>query len=116
MISQSIVRDDCSPRAQWADAIVLTSDNPRTEDPQRIIDDALAGFTDEQRSQVQVEPDRRRAIAAALALAGPGDVVLLAGKGHEDYQEIGHERLPFDDAQVAAGLLAGMTEVNQAES
>jgi UDP-N-acetylmuramoyl-L-alanyl-D-glutamate--2,6-diaminopimelate ligase len=88
--------------AQWADRIVVTSDNPRTEDPQRIIDQILTGFEPGQMDRVKVEPNRRKAIAMAVAEAGEGDVVLLAGKGHENYQIIGTERLPFDDAQVAA--------------
>lgn len=87
--------------AQFADLIVVTSDNPRTEDPLRIIDDILAGFAPADRARVLVEPDRRRAIRAALARAGPGDAVLIAGKGHEDYQVVGHERLHFDDTEVA---------------
>jgi len=94
--------------AMWADDIVVTSDNPRTEDPQRIIADILRGFTDEHRQRVHVEPDRRKAIAAAIALARAGDVVLLAGKGHENYQIVGNERYPFDDAAVAADVLRGM--------
>lgn len=88
--------------AQWADRIVVTSDNPRTEDPEAIIRQILTGFEPGQMSGVLVEPDRRQAIAAAVAEAREGDVVLLAGKGHENYQIIGTERLPFDDAQVAA--------------
>lgn len=88
--------------AEQADRIILTSDNPRTEDPLRIIEDVLPGFADEQRRQVHVEPDRRKAIADAVAMAEPGDVVLLAGKGHENYQVIGHEKTPFDDVFVAA--------------
>jgi UDP-N-acetylmuramoyl-L-alanyl-D-glutamate--2,6-diaminopimelate ligase len=83
----------------------LTSDNPRTEDPQAIIKEALAGFAPADMARVQVEPDRRKAIAAAIGMAGPGDIVLLAGKGHETYQQIGHEKLPFDDAAVAAECL-----------
>ncbi|UCD30406.1 MAG: UDP-N-acetylmuramoyl-L-alanyl-D-glutamate--2,6-diaminopimelate ligase, partial [Planctomycetota bacterium] len=104
---------DCSKRprmarvaAKFADVLVVTSDNPRTEDPQRIIDDILAGFEPDQMSRVCVEPDRRRAIAQAIALAEPGDMVLLAGKGHETYQEIGRERVPFDDVAVANEILS----------
>ncbi len=92
--------------ARWADEIVLTSDNPRTEDPQRILEDILEGFNGARRERVRVEPDRRAAIAAALQAAGPGDVVVLAGKGHENYQIIGSRKLPFDDAAVAAEILA----------
>ncbi len=91
--------------AKWADRILLTSDNPRTEDPQAIIHDALAGFAPGDMARVQVEPDRRKAIAAAISMAAPGDIVLLAGKGHETYQQIGHQKFPFDDAAVAAECL-----------
>jgi UDP-N-acetylmuramoyl-L-alanyl-D-glutamate--2,6-diaminopimelate ligase len=103
---------DCTKRprmaravAKWADRILLTSDNPRSEDPQRIIDDAMAGFAPADLPRVQVEPDRRKAIAAAIAMAGPGDIVLLAGKGHETYQQIKQEKLPFDDVAIAAEYL-----------
>ncbi len=91
--------------ARYADRIIVTSDNPRTEDPQAIIRGVLAGFESDQLAQVETEPDRRRAITSAIVGARPGDVVLLAGKGHENYQLIGTQRLPFDDAQVAAEVL-----------
>ena len=93
-----------------ADAAILTADNPRTEDLRRIFDDALAGLTREQRRRVVVEPDRRCAIRAALGGAGSGDVVLVAGKGHERYQIVGTQRQPFDDAEeirAAAAVLGG---------
>jgi len=90
---------------QWADRVVVTSDNPRTEDPQAIIDEILAGLTDRGRAKATVEPDRRDAIAAALEMAGAGDAVLIAGKGHENYQVVGARRIYFDDVQVAADLL-----------
>ena len=88
-----------------ADAVVVTSDNPRTEPPERILDDIMAGFP--RPDSVQRIADRKEAIAAAIALADPGDSVLLAGKGHETVQVVGDERLPFDDAAVARELLAG---------
>ena len=78
-----------------ADRIVITSDNPRSEFPQDIIDEILAGFTS--RSKVHVEPDRRSAIAYALEHSASGDTILVAGKGHEDYQEIKGVKYPFDD-------------------
>jgi UDP-N-acetylmuramoyl-L-alanyl-D-glutamate--2,6-diaminopimelate ligase len=90
---------------EWADKIVVTSDNPRTEDPIEIINQILTGFSRDQMSRVTVQPDRRLAITSVVAGAGGGDVVLLAGKGHEDYQIIGTERLPFDDAVIAAEAL-----------
>lgn len=93
--------------SRFADHVVVTSDNPRTECPERILDDIMAGFPRDRLSRVHMEPDRRAAIAAALSMAEPGDIVLLAGKGHENYQLIGNERLAFDDAAVAAEILAG---------
>jgi len=89
-----------------ADAVVVTSDNPRTEDPLRIIDDIRPGLAAAGAGvDVHVEPDRRAAIALALALARPGDVVVLAGKGHETYQIVGTRRHPFDDRLIAAEAL-----------
>jgi len=92
--------------ARLADVIIVTSDNPRTEDPQAIIDDILAGFPAEARARVTVEPDRRQAIHRAIAAAEPTDVVLLAGKGHETYQQIGDRKIDFDDVAVAREALA----------
>ena len=88
--------------AGGADEIWVTSDNPRNEDPRQIIDDILAGMPAASASHpVRVEPDRARAIFEAIGNAHQGDVVLIAGKGHEDYQEIAGERLPFSDLAVA---------------
>lgn len=87
-----------------ADLVVVTSDNPRGEDPARILDDARAGFAAPDAAVGIV--DRRAAIAHALSRAGGGDLVLVAGKGHETFQEIGGKRLPFNDADVAVELLA----------
>lgn len=86
-----------------ADVVIITSDNPRTEDPDAIITDILAGVDDS--GQLFVETDRRAAIQLALSVALPGDVVLLAGKGHEDYQIIGEHKHPFDDRLVAREIL-----------
>ncbi len=86
-----------------ADSAVVTSDNPRSEDPARIAADICAGFRG--RIPYTVELDRARAIAAAIASAEAGDVVLIAGKGHEDYQEIAGKRLPFDDLAVVTQVL-----------
>ena len=87
--------------AEFADVIIVTSDNPRTEDPRGIVEDILVGFDENARRRVRVEPDRRGAIRLALADATEGDVVLIAGKGHESYQVVGAERRPFDDVNVA---------------
>jgi UDP-N-acetylmuramoyl-L-alanyl-D-glutamate--2,6-diaminopimelate ligase len=87
-----------------SDFVVLTSDNPRSEDPRAIINDALVGL---QKSGVKytVEPDRRKAIALAIGAARPGDIVLLAGKGHEKVQVTREGSHPFDDVEVAAETL-----------
>ena len=83
-----------------ADVVVITSDNPRTEDPERILDEVAAGLS---RPHERIE-DRRAAIARALDVAGPDDVVLLAGKGHETYQIRGTTTLPFDEAAIVREL------------
>jgi len=92
--------------AQWARDIIVTSDNPRSEDPLRIIDDILAGFSPEDRPRVQVEPDRAKAIRLAITGAAPDDLVVLAGKGHEDYQIFADRTIHFDDREEAARVLA----------
>ncbi len=99
---------------RWADRVIVTSDNPRTEDPDAIIDEIVAGFDAEGRAKLHVEPDRRAAIAEAIGQAQPGDVVVLAGKGHEDYQLIGCTKHHFDDAEVAAEALAGLRQTRPA--
>jgi UDP-N-acetylmuramoyl-L-alanyl-D-glutamate--2,6-diaminopimelate ligase len=92
-----------------SDVIVITSDNPRSEDPRRIIDEIQRGLTaDTRRARDQrllAIVDRREAIVEAIALARPGDLVLVAGKGHEKYQVIGSQVLPFDDVAVAREAL-----------
>jgi UDP-N-acetylmuramoyl-L-alanyl-D-glutamate--2,6-diaminopimelate ligase len=90
--------------AEQADLAVITSDNPRSEDPDRIIADIVAGAT--QSSNLIIEPDRAGAIATALANAREGDVVVIAGKGHETGQELGGRIIPFDDVDVARDALA----------
>ena len=84
-----------------ADFTVVTSDNPRNEDPEAIIREITAGIGGGGR--YAVEPDRRRAIGMALRAARPGDMVVLAGKGHEKVQIAGGRELPFDDVKVAGG-------------
>ena len=90
---------------QGADLAIVTSDNPRTEDPMAIIRDICAGFTSQQRRRVEIEADRRTAIERAVALAREGDTLLIAGKGHEDYQIIGRTKRHFDDVEVATQCL-----------
>jgi len=87
-----------------ADQVVVTSDNPRSEKPEAIIDEIIAGM----RGNYRIEADRAAAIDEAIAGARRGDVVLIAGKGHEDYQDIGGVRLPFSDAEVAQRVLGGL--------
>lgn len=95
---------------QGADEVWVTSDNPRNEDPRCIIDDILAGVSGTKPDGLShVEPDRARAIFEAIGQAHQGDVVLIAGKGHEDYQEVAGERLPFSDVAVAKKALEAWT-------
>jgi UDP-N-acetylmuramoyl-L-alanyl-D-glutamate--2,6-diaminopimelate ligase len=88
-----------------SDLVVLTSDNPRSEDPLAIINDALPGLQ-KTGARYHLEPDRRKAIELAIGAARANDIVLIAGKGHEDYQVIGAQKLPFDDREVAREVLA----------
>jgi len=88
-----------------ADRVVVTSDNPRGEDPMSIIAAIVEGVAERDRSRIVVEPDRRLAIGLALAGAHHGDVVVIAGKGHETTQTIGAAVLDFDDRVVARELM-----------
>jgi UDP-N-acetylmuramoyl-L-alanyl-D-glutamate--2,6-diaminopimelate ligase len=93
--------------ATRADRVIVTSDNPRSEDPEAIIEEVLAGTGPD----VEREPDRRKAIALAFETAGPGDVVVIAGKGHEQGQEFeGGRKEPFDDREVAREALRALME------
>jgi UDP-N-acetylmuramoyl-L-alanyl-D-glutamate--2,6-diaminopimelate ligase len=95
--------------ARLADVAILTSDNPRSEDPLAILDEMLHGVLgvyEGARARVIVEPDRAAAIGLAVGLAGKGDVVLVAGKGHETGQYVAGTVLPFDDRAVTAAALA----------
>ena len=102
--------------ARRADFVVITDDNPRTEDPAAIRAAVLAGAhavpDDERREGVEIREigDRRAAIETAIAWARPGDIVLVAGKGHEAGQEIDGVKHPFDDRNVVAEALAGVVE------
>jgi UDP-N-acetylmuramoyl-L-alanyl-D-glutamate--2,6-diaminopimelate ligase len=91
--------------ARLSDYVIVTSDNPRTEDPQSIVNDICAGFTEGQKNYESVL-DREQAIAGALQKANAGDVILVAGKGHEDYQIIGTEKKYFSDFDVARKYLS----------
>jgi UDP-N-acetylmuramoyl-L-alanyl-D-glutamate--2,6-diaminopimelate ligase len=87
---------------ELADRVIITSDNPRDEDPDAIIDEIVAGAT---RENFEVQPNRYDAIKRALFIASRGDIVLIAGKGHEDYQIIGKERRHFDDRTTVQAVL-----------
>jgi UDP-N-acetylmuramoyl-L-alanyl-D-glutamate--2,6-diaminopimelate ligase len=87
-----------------ADQVIVTSDNPRTENPETILADVVAGIPGDR--PIQVIADRAEAIVKAIRAAQPGDGVLIAGKGHEDYQIIGTEKIHFDDREQARAALA----------
>jgi len=87
---------------ELADLVVVTSDNPRTEDPRAILADILTGM-EEAQAEIHVEPDRRAAIGWALGRGEAGDVIVLAGKGHETYQEVGTSRRHLDEREIVAG-------------
>ncbi|MEZ5256081.1 MAG: UDP-N-acetylmuramoyl-L-alanyl-D-glutamate--2,6-diaminopimelate ligase [Ilumatobacteraceae bacterium] len=95
--------------AELADHVVVTSDNPRSEDPEAIIASIIEGVPAEYRRVVTSNPDRRAGIAAALAVARPGDLVVVAGKGHETTQTTGATTVPFDDRDVVRELLENAT-------
>ncbi|HJW29373.1 MAG TPA: UDP-N-acetylmuramoyl-L-alanyl-D-glutamate--2,6-diaminopimelate ligase [Saprospiraceae bacterium] len=92
--------------ATHADLAILTSDNPRTEDPEFILDEMMPGVPEEKSEIVLRISDRREAIRTGVMMAKPGDIILVAGKGHEKYQEIHGHRHPFDDKKVLAEALA----------
>lgn len=91
--------------ARLSDRLVLTSDNPRSENPQQILDQIVAGIGAAQTEKIIVESDRAAAISHAVRSAKAGDLILLAGKGHEDYQLVGREIRPFNDVMVARAAL-----------
>lgn len=93
---------------KYADWTIITSDNPRSEDPLAIIDDVEAGIRKTGPKKYSIEPDRKKAIRKALALAQKGDYVLVAGKGHETYQIIKDKIFPFDDAEVVRKIIKEM--------
>ncbi len=93
--------------ARLADLVVVTSDNPRSEDPRAIIADIRAGFAKADEHRIKIEPERRKAIALALSLADRGDVVLIAGKGHETTQVTREGVFHFDDREEARNALRG---------
>jgi UDP-N-acetylmuramoyl-L-alanyl-D-glutamate--2,6-diaminopimelate ligase len=90
---------------QYADLCIFTSDNPRFEDPEDILDQMIAGLTPEQQDRHLRITDRRQAIRTAIKMARPGAVVLVAGKGHETYQDIKGVRNHFDDKEILTEIL-----------
>ena len=88
-----------------ADYVIITDDNPRTENSHTIIADIVAGITPAQQPAIIIEPNRARAISHAIQSAKSNDIILIAGKGHETYQEIGHEKIPFSDILEVKKLL-----------
>jgi UDP-N-acetylmuramoyl-L-alanyl-D-glutamate--2,6-diaminopimelate ligase len=93
--------------ARLSDVVVVTSDNPRSEPPEAILEEIQRGMNGTRRAQRHVIVDRREAIGRALGMAGPGDAVVIAGKGHETYQVLRDRTVPFDDRQVAREALSG---------
>ena len=100
--------------ADLADQVVVTDDNPRTEDPQQIVQDILTGMPKRQR--VQVIMGRENAVRQAIAQAQPEDIVVLAGKGHEDYQVIGQQRIAYDERALVAQILAAAAQTQEVHS
>jgi UDP-N-acetylmuramoyl-L-alanyl-D-glutamate--2,6-diaminopimelate ligase len=90
---------------QFADCIFITSDNPRNERPAAIIEEILKGFSNPSNENIIVQPDRKKAIESAVNCARTGDILLIAGKGHENYQIIGAEKIHFSDIEIAAEFL-----------
>jgi UDP-N-acetylmuramoyl-L-alanyl-D-glutamate--2,6-diaminopimelate ligase len=92
--------------AETADTLIVTNDNPRTEDPLQIIDDILTGIKPEDLHRVLIEPERDLAIKLAIKVSEDGDVLIISGKGAETYQLIGDIKHPFDDREVARKALS----------
>lgn len=91
--------------ARLSDVAVITSDNPRSENPEKIIDDILAGIEKHHKAKVVAEPDRTKAIAKAMSIAGEGDVIVLAGKGHETYQILNTGKIHYDEREIIKELM-----------
>jgi len=92
---------------ELADFVIVTSDNPRTEEPTDIINDVVMGFVNGKKQTIAIEPDRKKAIELAIKSADKDDIVLIAGKGHEDYQIIGTQKSHFSDKEIAQECLLG---------
>lgn len=92
--------------SKWADKVVITNDNPRLEPPLNIINDIMQGIESTERTKISIEEDRKKAIEYAIAHALSVDTILIAGKGHEDYQELGQERIPFNDLACVEAIFS----------
>lgn len=90
--------------ASWSDTAIFTSDNPRSENPSQIIEDMMKGVVEKDRDKVLKVVSRKEAIRVATKIASKGDIILIAGKGHETYQEIHGERFPFDDKEILKNI------------
>jgi UDP-N-acetylmuramyl-tripeptide synthetase len=93
--------------SRLSDVVIVTSDNPRSEPPEAILDEIQRGMNGSRGKERHAIVDRRAAIARAIELASAGDVVVIAGKGHETYQVVRDKQIPFDDRQVARELIEG---------
>jgi UDP-N-acetylmuramoyl-L-alanyl-D-glutamate--2,6-diaminopimelate ligase len=93
---------------ELADFVIVTSDNPRTEQPEDIISEIVTGFENPDSQKITIELDRRKAIELTIGTASAGDIIVIAGKGHETYQIIGTRRLDFDDKKVALEYLRNL--------
>jgi len=87
--------------SELADVVIITSDNPRGEEPKAIIEEILSGISPEMKEKIVVEPDREKAIKLGVEMAREGDCLLIAGKGHETYQIFADRVIPFDDREIA---------------
>jgi UDP-N-acetylmuramoyl-L-alanyl-D-glutamate--2,6-diaminopimelate ligase len=85
---------------EWSDQVIFTSDNPRSEDPETILQEMTTDLSSAAKRKAMTISDRKKAIEAAVGLAGTNDIILIAGKGHEKYQEIKGVKYPFDDKAV----------------
>jgi UDP-N-acetylmuramoyl-L-alanyl-D-glutamate--2,6-diaminopimelate ligase len=94
--------------ARYSDILILTSDNPRSENPNEIIEDMKKGLSGNMTCRFFTVPDRKEAIKVAAEMAQKGDIILIAGKGHETYQEINGKRFPFDDMNIAIECMSNM--------
>ena len=97
---------------QLADLLVITSDNPRSEDPQQIITDVISGIQRFDSGRMAVEADRKQAIHQAIDMAQPQDIIVVAGKGHEDYQILGDRTIHFDDREVVQDYVRQKRELS----